>query len=420
MVETTGNQAGAMTNLWLTARIFWPFGLVGDLDPRRNLPGASALNLWLAIPFFIGLIVALRRLKHPAYSLLIVSLAGLLLPGVFSEYAPHFHRVLGAAGPAAILIGLGLATLGDRIAAVLRQRLIPRQLVEVGVPLLLLTLATLVTVRDYFQRWAALPDLYYAFDVGLWEMGQWIGEQPTTTSIYLSPRRADHPTLAFASKIANRPAPVSFDGRHIFPLTAAAATAPTSYAIIEHEDFRTRLLLPGVFPDAVVTQEWRDSKGEVFGRVYTRPVGSMPSRPPRHPRQATVGDGIDLVGYDTFPDVLRPGDILYLQLHWQNNARTSNNWTVFTHLLGPAKPNGDILWAGYDSIPGGGSLPTTVWQPGWRILDEYQISLPADLPPGEYQLAVGLYQPDGRRLPATDAGLIIGEVAIEPAIPSSP
>ncbi|MFZ2359770.1 MAG: hypothetical protein WA040_10550, partial [Anaerolineae bacterium] len=86
--------AGLAANIWATLRMFGP-GQTGDLDPRRNLPGAPALNLWQAIPFYLGLGLTLWRIRRPVYALPVVGLAGLLLPGVLSEYAPHFHRVLG-------------------------------------------------------------------------------------------------------------------------------------------------------------------------------------------------------------------------------------------------------------------------------------------------------------------------------------
>ena len=53
-------------------------------------------------------------------------------------------------------------------------------------------------------------------------------------------------------------------------------------------------------------------------------------------------------------------------------------------------------------------LPT-----GWRILDEYQIVLPDDLPPGDYTVRAGLYAPDGARLPAAGEGFALGEVHLE-------
>jgi hypothetical protein len=105
--------------------------------------------------------------------------------------------------------------------------------------------------------------------------------------------------------------------------------------------------------------------------------------------------------------------VLYLQLHWLLNQASDRDWTVFTHLLRRAEDGSFVQVAGSDSPPGAGSLPTSRWQAGWRVLDEYQIALPADLVPGTYTLAVGLYQPAGARVPGSGPGILLGEVVIE-------
>lgn len=431
-IAITGQQAqsaGLWQNVWATAAMFWPFGATGDLDPRRNVPGASALSLWLAVPFWIGLGMALWRIRRPAYSLLVVGLAGLLLPGVVSEYAPHFHRILGAAAPAALLVSLPLAWLWS--AAAKRRQLgapsdqgppssrsfpLPTTTFRLVV-LALLAAAVTTSAYDYFVRWARLPELYYAFDVGLWDVGRWVAAQPAETPIYLTPRPADHPTLAFAWRPGSgaHPAPASFDGRAVFPFTASASTASEEYVVVEHEDFRTSLLLPEVFPGAATSREFVDAAGQVYARVYTRPVGSQPAYLPQSALDQPLGDGIRLAGYDVIPAEPRPGDLLVVRLHWLVEAPPAEDWTVFTHLLGPAKADGNTLWAGFDSVPGRGSLPTNRWQPGWRIVDEYSIPLPADLPPGSYSLEAGLYQATGERLPADQTGVMLGPVEIYPA-----
>ena len=81
----------------------------------------------------------------------------------------------------------------------------------------------------------------------------------------------------------------------------------------------------------------------------------------------------------------------------RNRRILIEDWTVFTHLLGPAKPDGSTVWAGHDAQPGQGSVPTTTWAPGDLILDEYQLQLPPDAPPGEYEIEVGLYDPASGR-----------------------
>jgi hypothetical protein len=105
--------------------------------------------------------------------------------------------------------------------------------------------------------------------------------------------------------------------------------------------------------------------------------------------------------------------VLYLQLHWLVDAAPAGDWTVFTHVLATDTVGNGTVVAGRDSRPGNGSLPTLHWQPGWRILDEYQIVLPAALEPGIYQLEVGLYQPSGEHLPVDQPGVLLGEVQIE-------
>jgi 4-amino-4-deoxy-L-arabinose transferase-like glycosyltransferase len=419
-IVVTGDQPAAaaspVQNALASTLMFVPAGQTGDLDPRRNLPGEAALNWWQFAPFAAGAAIALWRLPNPAYSLLIVGLAGLLLPGVFSEYAPHFHRVLGAAAPAALLCGVGLdalVRLGLQQAQG-RGRQWPAWLAAALAVAIILG-GAIVGARDYFVRWAALPDLFYAFDTGLWQIGQEIARRPASEAIYLTPRPAGHPTLAFALAVApaQRLAPISFDGRHVFPLTAGPNSQDETYFVVAHEDFRTPLLLPEVLPQATVTKTIVEPGGAVYANVYTRPAGALPGRTPQHAREVALDESISLAGYDVQPASLQAGEILYLQLHWLVNAAAGGDWTVFTHLLRRADDEGYVQVAGSDSQPGAGSLPTSRWQPGWRVLDEYQIALPGDLAPGTYLLAAGLYRADGARLPADGPGILLGDVVIE-------
>jgi len=410
-------------NAWASALMFVPFGQTGDLDPRRNVPGEPALNWWQFVPFVIGVVVALWRVRNPAYTTLLVGLVGLLLPGFLSEYAPHFHRILGASAPAALLCGLGLDTVVHWGLAQSRRTAHRWPVWAAGVLVAALILGgAVVAARDYFVRWAALPDLFYAFDTGLWQIGQEIARQPAGTVTYLTPRPADHPTLAFALAVAGGTsaegqdrAPISFDGRQVFPLTAGANAGTEQYAVIQTEDFRTRLLLPEVLPQASIVETITEPDGTVYANVYARPPGSTPVRTPQHALDVALNEAISLDGYDVQPASLHPGEILYLQLYWRVHAAAAEDWTVFTHLLRRDDSNSSSLVqvAGSDSPPGGGSLPTSRWQAGWQVLDEYQIQLPGDLVPGTYTLAAGLYRDDGARLPADGPGILLGDVVIE-------
>lgn len=108
-----------------------------------------------------------------------------------------------------------------------------------------------------------------------------------------------------------------------------------------------------------------------------------------------------------FPTHLATGDPLNLTLVWESLAPVAADYTVFVHLL-----DADGEWAaGQDGQPLGGLYPTSYWEPGEVIVDarEWQ----PDLPPGVYQLQVGLYQlQTGERLPAAGAGVVDGDRAI--------
>ncbi|MCD6291454.1 MAG: phospholipid carrier-dependent glycosyltransferase [Anaerolineae bacterium] len=102
-----------------------------------------------------------------------------------------------------------------------------------------------------------------------------------------------------------------------------------------------------------------------------------------------------------------------LVLAWQALGTTSHSYKVFVHLIDA----NDTIVAQRDSVPAGGSAPTTSWLPGEVITDEYTLETPPNLPPGEYRLRVGLYDDSTlRRLPVTGMStkntqdyLILGE-----------
>jgi hypothetical protein len=53
-----------------------------------------------------------------------------------------------------------------------------------------------------------------------------------------------------------------------------------------------------------------------------------------------------------------------------------------------------------DKSPLDGDWPTSAWEPGHPVRDEYAVNLPSNLAPGAYELRVGLYRlSDGWRIP---------------------
>ncbi len=85
-----------------------------------------------------------------------------------------------------------------------------------------------------------------------------------------------------------------------------------------------------------------------------------------------------------------------MTVYWEAQAAPDLDYTVFVHLVDEAGKS----WAQSDAGPENGSAPTTSWVAGQIIVDTHTLSLPADVPAGQYTLFVGLYDVgSGGRVP---------------------
>ena len=126
--------------------------------------------------------------------------------------------------------------------------------------------------------------------------------------------------------------------------------------------------------------------------------------------EAALGDGIRLAGYDVLPAALVAGEFALSATALARGRSASARLDRLHPLVDPE--SGQVV-AGHDSRPGAGSLPTPRWRAGWRILDEYEMRLPDESAPGEYDLYAGLYHEEGERLPPEEGGMRLGSVSVE-------
>jgi mannosyltransferase len=149
-------------------------------------------------------------------------------------------------------------------------------------------------------------------------------------------------------------------------------------------------------PDHVI-ERWLDAHtfkaqeewvGDVRFAVYSIPAERDIELQPANVRFLTPGgENIDLLEYAAWPEVTSPGDIVQVQLVWQADSNIPRAYKVFLHLI---DSSGNLV-AQRDSEPAGGSRPTTSWEAGEKINDNYGLLLPGDLVPGMYIVRVGFY-----------------------------
>jgi hypothetical protein len=86
----------------------------------------------------------------------------------------------------------------------------------------------------------------------------------------------------------------------------------------------------------------------------------------------------------------------------------STDYTVFVHV----RDVDGATVAQQDSQPLDGDYPTSQWRVNETVIDAHSAELPADLPPGQYHVWVGMYQMETmERLP------VEGDTSGENAVP---
>lgn len=169
------------------------------------------------------------------------------------------------------------------------------------------------------------------------------------------------------------------------------------------------LLLPADAPPGKYRLRWRllEAGRDVPGRPTWRPwstawnnYGSINVQPwplitelptVENQTEAQFGPAIQLHGFDLSTAQLGPGGKLDLTLYWQALSVPSENLHVFVHLI---SAEDETIISQVDRIPVNWLRPTQSWRQNEVLVDSYELSLPQDLPSGDYQLVVGLYNPD--------------------------
>ena len=133
----------------------------------------------------------------------------------------------------------------------------------------------------------------------------------------------------------------------------------------------------------------------------------------QQPVRYDLGEHVRVIGYDLNGQQFSAGDRLELAVYWYSDQPTEHGYRSFVHISTGGPP-----LAQADKINPAGR-PTKNWNSSGYIYDPYVIVLPADMPPGEYQIYIGLYTCDtrppgqcgnGERLPvADDEGRSLGD-----------
>jgi hypothetical protein len=153
-----------------------------------------------------------------------------------------------------------------------------------------------------------------------------------------------------------------------------------------------------------------------------RVLGSSTAGTPPFPVRADFGGRLALLGIDlAAAEVRRGGAAVFgvaggavdVTLRWGVSGEIGRDYATFVQAVAP---DGRGL-AGSDRRPGGAFYPSSRWRSGEVTADAHRLLLPAESPPGVYELRAGVYDPaDLRRLPVAGGGdyAVVGSLTIPP------
>ena len=188
--------------------------------------------------------------------------------------------------------------------------------------------------------------------------------------------------------------PLGMQARYPFEAWQEGMVARNEFALV---------LQPGTPPGDYFLNAWidRPSTGEVVG-VFplnhndVRITVSRPDSPPPVaelglPREinAPLAEGVTLVGAsgpETWADLWQPNESRDLTFFWRADQTLTEDFIVRLSLEDAMSK----AWTSWEGQPVGGRFPGNRWQRGDIVRDPWSLSLPATVPPGDYNLVVGL------------------------------
>ncbi len=374
-----------------------PFILWG---PGQKSPGLPRL---LSRPHLAALVFTLLYLCVPILTMYVLSLSRPAYdPKFLLLVTPAFYLLLARGVAAEWLAGEAGTSPGPPVVAIIRYAL-------TAAFLLFVVTASVASLRNYYFDERYARDDYRAIVSYVSAAGR-----EGDAIILNAPGQMDIFSYYYEGDLSIYPLP----GQR--PLDEAKTKETLERIVAQHRHLYVLLWGTQESDPSRFVEGWLDERtfqamdswfGNVRLAIYAVPEAEA-SGEIQHPLELMLGDEIALLGYSISSSEVEAGDILQLTLFWQASKPIEQRYKVFTHVL-----DGRSHIVGQrDAEPVGGTRPTTTWQGGEVVADNYGVLVLPGTPPGEHQLEIGMYSLEtGQRLSVSQDGEPLGDrILLEP------
>ncbi len=435
-------------NLWTALKHsftanYGAIAFFGDADGLVNLPGRPMFTPLMAIAFFTGLLLAIRRFRQPVYLFLILWWGVMMLPAALTyDRVPRFMRAIGVVPGIYIfpaLTWVALWSVARHSSFVIRRTL---QVIAVLLPLLAYAWCGVSTYRDYFLRWGPgdiAAERFYAPYRELAEKMTAEG-QPDELWIFPTDIRINYPRrhryiLRYIGY--GKLPPEKFlmvDEQKVFNNLTRSAAGMSRVILVDmktglQKEADPKHLLPFLL-EKYGTLE-RTASGNEYNLLYyalDAPNAVFEAAETWQPVNARFGDSLMLKSA-AFGNASGSGDVnlpqtpagqsAWVTLRWQSDTPLPEDYHVSLKLVDAA---GQIIARRDAPLFSRWHLPPTGWHPHEEVVSYLLLPVPPATAPGRYTLHVLVYPPDTLQpLPAAQNSSVsgaatIGDLRVAPAL----
>lgn len=385
-----GQQTGRTLGLFL-----WR----GDTILRHNPAARPLFDLFLAVPFLLGLAWCLRHWRRPPAAVTLLWLGVMLGVTILAEDAPHFLRAAGILPAALFLPAVGLNWLWPEARPGPFWLISVRRVAVIG----LLAASFMLTIHDY-TAYGRDPETALLFEAAAADLASQLQAEAPGTAVYLDRWFWDEatqkgwPAIPFLVDLHN----VNMY-RPEFGLPPPEPGQPMSIYAWQFGDlnFVPQIITP---PALVAVQAGSLARGDLEEIAYPLYIRYHAQPLPAHwPEMVSFDNVIYLRQGTVTPHTVQT---LQVDLYWEAATAVNPSLVAFVQVVGPAGVTAQI-----DLPPGGGLWGHDWWQTGLVVHETRQVTLPHPYDPTSQRIIMGVYDPaSGKRLPIMDdTGHISGD-----------
>lgn len=382
------------------------FGLRGDPAWRYNLAGRPVFDPVTFLLFCGGVVICLARIKRPEYVFLLLWLGVNIVPSATTRNSPSTLRAIGALIPIytlpSLTVDLSWGLVVRRFGELGRRAL-------VSAVILLLAFNAFSAYRDYFTVWAHNAEVRDIYRADLAAVARYLDQLEGDEVVCLSASFAADLDQQVMSFMLREPRFIKwFDGQQtlVFPEPSSSpdvlyvfpATCPLHQELKDH-------FFAGIPVEDVVLGPHGEPAFVAY-RLGAQESASLRSRQPGYRLSANLEDRVELLGYD-LPQTVEAGSDLPLLLYWRVSKpiRPDLLYSFFAHVVDTR----GYIWAQAEPL----GYPVSSWIQGDLVIQLFDLSLPPDTPPVEYQAKMGIFDlSSGARLTPAVEGVPLSEGAI--------